>query len=74
MAGYSVGEVAAWGVGRLIDGFCTLDFVAALAKAMDAGNQGNEGMLFVRGLDLASIDSLCANREATIAIVNPGDA
>lgn len=74
VAGYSVGEVAAWGVGRLIDGFRTLDFVAARTKAMDAANQGDEGTLFVRGLDLAAIDSLCANREAAIAIVNPGDA
>jgi malonyl CoA-acyl carrier protein transacylase len=60
VAGYSVGEVAAWGVGRLIDGFRTLDFVAARTKAMDAANQGDEGTLFVR--------------EAAIAIVNPGDA
>jgi [acyl-carrier-protein] S-malonyltransferase len=74
LAGYSVGEVAAWGVGGLIDGSRTLDLVAARAEAMDAANQGDEGMLFIRGLDLAAIDSLCANREAAIAIVNPGYA
>jgi [acyl-carrier-protein] S-malonyltransferase len=31
-------------------------------------------MLFIRGLPRASIDDLCAHREAAVAIVNPGDA
>jgi [acyl-carrier-protein] S-malonyltransferase len=74
VAGYSIGEVAAWGVSVLIDASETLDLVAARASAMDAVSRGDEGMLFIRGLDHATVERLCANRDAAIAIVNPGDA
>jgi [acyl-carrier-protein] S-malonyltransferase len=74
VAGYSVGEVSAWGVAGLMDAAETLDLVAARASAMDAASHGDEGMLFIRGLDHAAVERLCANREAAIAIVNPGDA
>lgn len=74
IAGYSVGEVAAWGVAGLIGAAETLDLVAARASVMDAASHGDEGMLFIRGLGKASIEQLCADREAAIAICNPADA
>ena len=74
VAGYSVGEVAAWSLAGLIEAPDTLDLVAARAEAMDAASRGDEGMLFVRGLGQADIEQLCAGREAAIAIVNPGEA
>jgi [acyl-carrier-protein] S-malonyltransferase len=74
VAGYSVGEIAAWGASGLIDPSTTLDLVLARADAMNVASGGDEGMLFVRGLDEAAIEKRCANREAAIAIVNPGDA
>jgi [acyl-carrier-protein] S-malonyltransferase len=74
VAGYSVGEVAAWGVAGLIGANETLDLVAARAEVMDAASHGGEGMLFIRGLGKASIEQLCADREAAIAICNPADA
>lgn len=74
VAGYSVGEVAAWGVAGLIGARETLDLVAARASAMDAASHGDEGMLFIRGLAKASVEQLCAGREAAIAICNPADA
>jgi [acyl-carrier-protein] S-malonyltransferase len=75
IAGYSVGEVAAWGVAGLIDPFATLDAIAARAEAMNAASEGQQqGMLFVRGLDRRAVELLCDARDAAIAIANPGDA
>jgi [acyl-carrier-protein] S-malonyltransferase len=74
VAGYSVGEVAAWGVAGLIGANEALDLVAARANVMDAASHGDAGMLFIRGLGRASIEQLCADREAAIAICNPADA
>ena len=74
LAGYSVGEVAAWGVAGLIGAVETLDLVDARARLMDAESHGDEGMLFIRGLDRTSVDQLCAGREAAIAICNPANA
>jgi [acyl-carrier-protein] S-malonyltransferase len=74
VAGYSVGEVAAWGVARLFDATDTLDLVARRAEAMDAASLPGDGLLFVRGLSRVNVDRLCERYEAAVAIVNPGDA
>lgn len=74
LAGYSVGEVAAWGVAGWIGAAETLRLVDTRARLMDAESHGDEGMLFIRGLDRASVDALCAGREAAIAICNPANA
>src|SRR5580658_2675003 len=74
VAGYSVGEVAAWSIAGVIAEAEALGLVTQRAEAMDAASRGGQGMLFVRGLPRAAIDTLCARREAAIAIVNPGDA
>lgn len=74
LAGYSVGEVAAWGVAGWIGPTETLDLVDTRARLMDAESHGDEGMLFIRGLDKATVDQLCAGREAAVAICNPANA
>ena len=74
VAGYSVGEVAAWSIAGVIAEAEALKLVTQRAEAMDATKKSEEGMLFVRGLPRTAIDELCARREAAIAIVNPGDA
>ena len=74
IAGYSVGEVAAWGVAGLLSASDTLDLVARRAEAMDAATFPGEGLLFVRGLPRDAIDGLCERHDAAVAIVNPGDA
>lgn len=74
VAGYSVGEVAAWGVAGLFDPVDTLDLVARRTEIMDAISPAGDGMLFVRGLSRNAIDCLCTRHGAAIAIVNPGDA
>ncbi|HEY1998667.1 acyltransferase domain-containing protein [Paraburkholderia sp.] len=74
VAGYSVGEVAAWHVAGRIGAIDALDLIAARAAAMDAASGADEGMLFVRGISRAVLDELCSSRDAAIAIINPGDA
>lgn len=74
VAGYSVGEVAAWGVGGVFDPLDTLDLAARRAEAMDSVTSPGDGLLFVRGLSRSEIDCLCARHGAGIAIINPGDA
>ena len=74
VAGYSVGEVAAWGVAGLFGMTDTLDLVARRAEAMDAASLPGDGLLFIRGLSRDDIDRLCKQYEAAVAIVNPGDA
>ncbi len=74
VAGYSVGEVAAWSVGGLCAPVDTLHLVAARAEAMDASRRGAQGLLFVRGLTREVVDSICQKARAHVAIVNPGNA
>lgn len=74
IAGYSVGEVAAWGVGGLIGAILTLDLVARRAEVMDAATHAGDGLVFVRGLSQEQVGRLCERHGAAIAIVNPGDA
>lgn len=74
VAGYSVGEVAAWGVAGLFSMTDTLDLVARRAEVMDAATPPGDGLLFVRGLSRKTIDGLCERHDAAVAIVNPGDA
>jgi [acyl-carrier-protein] S-malonyltransferase len=74
LAGYSVGEIAAWGVADLLDNAGTLDLVALRAELMDSASAPGDGLLSVRGLSRASVDDLCNRHAAAVAIVNPNDA
>lgn len=74
VAGYSIGEVAAWGVAGCFGPADTLDIVARRAEATDAATPRGDGMLFIRGLSRDAIDELCKRHDAAIAIVEPGDA
>jgi [acyl-carrier-protein] S-malonyltransferase len=74
LAGYSVGEISAWGVAELFDSATTLDLVALRAELMDAASSPGDGLLFVRGLSRTSVDNLCRRYSTAVAIVNPNDA
>lgn len=74
VAGYSIGELAAWGVAGLIDATTTLDIAARRAEVMDAASMPGDGLLFIRGLSHDAVENLCKRHGAAIAIVNPGDA
>lgn len=74
VAGYSVGEVAAWAVAGMLDPVAVLNLVTRRADAMDAVSPHGDGLLFVRGLSRDAVAELCGRHDAAIAIVNPGDA
>jgi len=73
-AGYSVGELAAWGAAEVFDPITTLDLAAQRAALMDAHTSPGDGLLFIRGLRRDVIDGLCERHGAGLAIVNPDDA
>lgn len=74
VAGYSVGELAAWGISGCFGLHDTLDLVAQRAELMSAVTTAGDGLIFVRGLDRNAIDNLCSENDAAIAIVEPDDA
>lgn len=74
VAGYSIGEVAAWAVAGLVAPSAALDLAAARAEAMDAAGAPGDGLVAVRGLPRPRIDALCAEAGCAVAIVNPGEA
>src|SRR6202050_1850646 len=49
IAGYSVGEMAAWSVAGLFAPADALALTAARAEAMDAARHGAAGLVFIRG-------------------------
>jgi len=74
VAGYSVGEIAAWSIAGLLEPLQTLDLIAKRAEVMDAASGINDGLLFVRGVQLDNVDALCRKQDLGLAIINPGDA
>ncbi|ABQ70632.1 (acyl-carrier-protein) S-malonyltransferase-like protein [Rhizorhabdus wittichii RW1] len=71
VAGYSVGELAAWGVTGLWSPSETLDLADGRARAMDAASGADDGLAYVRGLPLDQVEALAARFGCEIAIVNP---
>ncbi|EIZ77396.1 acyl-carrier-protein s-malonyltransferase [Novosphingobium sp. Rr 2-17] len=73
VTGYSVGEVAAWGVAGVWSATETLDMVDRRAKAMDAVSGPDDGLCFVRALSRKQVDALARNHDCDVAIINPDD-
>ena len=71
VAGYSVGELAAWGVAGALDPAATPALAARRAELMDAAGAEGDGLAFVRGLDARTVDRLAAEASVALAIVNP---
>ena len=71
VAGYSVGEIAAWHLAGIFDATATLDLVAKRAEAMDAASAPGDGLVFVRGLPRDVVETLCRQHGTVIAITNP---
>lgn len=75
VAGYSVGELAAWGVAGLADTPTILHLAALRAEAMDAAardsglGEAEGGMMSVLGLSRGAVETLCDGRQAAVAIV-----
>ncbi|MDM0015228.1 acyltransferase domain-containing protein [Variovorax sp. J22P168] len=73
IAGYSVGEMAAWGVAGCLDAGVVLDLVRLRAETMDAASAPDDGLLSVRGLPASLVNALCERHGVAIAIVNPAN-
>jgi len=71
VAGYSIGEMAAWGVAGIWDPIETLRLAAARAEFMDQVDGHRGGLGFVRGLDIDVLKDLLAEHGCAIAILNP---
>jgi [acyl-carrier-protein] S-malonyltransferase len=73
VAGYSVGELAAWGVAGLLGARTVLDLAARRATAMDEATTQPSGLIAVRGLWLNRLQPICERRGAYVAIINAPD-
>jgi [acyl-carrier-protein] S-malonyltransferase len=68
VAGYSVGEVAAWGVAGALEPGTVFDVTARRAAWMDAATDGPAGLLAIRGLGPGAIAKLCREEQVHVAI------
>ncbi len=73
IAGYSVGELAAWGCAGLIEPAAAIDLARARAAAMDAAGGPDDGLAYVRGLARTLVEALCTAHGVAVAIINPAD-
>ena len=73
VAGYSVGELAAWGVAGLLDHKGVLDLVVQRAAAMDKATTEPSGLVAIRGLGRDRLDPICKAHGAYVAIVSAED-
>jgi [acyl-carrier-protein] S-malonyltransferase len=73
ITGYSVGELAAWGVAGLLGDEAVLDLAVQRAAAMDEATTQPSGLAAIRGLERATLDPICRTHGAHVAIVNGED-
>ncbi len=71
LAGYSVGELAAWGCAGMFSPEVTLGLARRRAELMDEVGGREDGLAFVRGLAEGQVEAICLEVGAAIAIVNP---
>jgi [acyl-carrier-protein] S-malonyltransferase len=70
VAGYSIGELAAWGVAGLIDYESVFDLAAQRATAMDRATKEPSGLVAIHGLKRDTVDRICQAHGAYVAIIN----
>jgi [acyl-carrier-protein] S-malonyltransferase len=73
VAGYSVGELAAWGVAGLIDYANVFNLALQRATAMDTATTEPSGLVAIHGLQRDTIDQICKSHGTYVAIVNAED-
>jgi [acyl-carrier-protein] S-malonyltransferase len=71
VAGYSVGEMAAWSIAGAWTPREVLSLVAVRAESMDRVSCADDCLCAVRGLDRSRLQELCVKYDCEIAIVNP---
>ena len=72
-AGYSVGELAAYGCSGALDAKQTLDLAVKRAALMDEASGAGHGLIAVRGMAAGRVEALCAHFGVEVAIVNGPD-
>ena len=73
LAGYSVGELAAWGCAGLLEPKEVLRLAIIRAEAMDAAGGSDTGLEAIIGLNRTQVEGLCRAQDAHIAIINGED-
>lgn len=71
VAGYSVGEMAAWSIAGAWTPGQVLSLVRIRAESMDQAARTDDCLCAVRGLDQSRLEDLCGKHGCEIAIVNP---
>jgi len=72
VAGYSVGEMAAWSIAGIWSPEDTLRLTDQRARAMDEAGGTNGQLAYVRGLDPVVVAALAYSHHCAISIINPG--
>ncbi|MGH1574681.1 acyltransferase domain-containing protein [Methylobacterium sp. P31] len=74
VAGYSIGDLAAWGVAGRFDSETVLTLAARRAEAMDAASGEGFGLAGIRGLSLDALTRLAERHGCHVAIRNAADS
>ncbi|QIJ73170.1 acyltransferase domain-containing protein [Methylobacterium sp. NI91] len=74
VAGYSIGDLAAWGCAGRFDAETILRLAAARAEAMDAASGEGFALAGIRGLRLAEIETIAGHHSCHLAIRNAADS
>lgn len=74
VAGYSIGDLAAWGCAGRFEPDTVLRLAAARAEAMDRASGTGFGLAGIRGIGLSAIADLAARQEGHVAIRNAPDS
>ena len=74
IAGYSIGDLAAWGPGGRLPPEAILALAATRAEAMDAASGEGCGLAGIRGLPEAQVAALAERRGCHLAIRNAADS
>ena len=74
VAGYSIGDLAAWGCAGRFDAAAILRLAAARAEAMDAAAGDGAGLAGIRGIRLSEIEAIAGRYGAHLAIRNADDS
>jgi [acyl-carrier-protein] S-malonyltransferase len=74
LAGYSIGELAAWGCSQVFAVDDVLRLAVERARAMDQAAGVETGLAAIRGLSRVSLQSLCDTFDCEIAILLASDS
>ncbi|AWI86929.1 acyl transferase [Methylobacterium sp. DM1] len=74
VAGYSIGDLAAWGCAGRFDAETILRLAATRAEAMDAASGEGFALAGIRGLRLAEIETIAGRHGCHLSIRNAADS